>query len=552
MKTVLLVNPDFHPAETKTSALSTKLISLPFLTARSFLTPLSLATVAALTPEDVDVDIWDEAVQGLINEDTCFEKDYDLVGITGYSAHSGRIKTLGHIFRMRGILVAAGGVGVSSEPEDYRNHFDILFIGEAEYAWPRFVTDWETGTYQSEYRQEAKVDMAHSPPPLWYRMAHNMKRYLSGAIQTTRGCPFDCEFCDVVHLHGRQVRQKPISRVLEEISVLEHLALERVFFCDDNFVGNPPYTKALVKELVLLNRSFRRPLRFSTQASINVAKDDELLELMADANFRLLFIGIESPNIASLKETNKRQNYATDMLADIEKIQSYGILVRSNMIVGFDHDDTTIFDLQFEFLQRAHIPTSSLHVLKALPGTRLWKRVRNEERLVRPPIKDDGEPRPKKSCSDESTAKGFTISPVTNIIPLNMTRIDLYSGYRELMQRVRDWGHFESRVRGMISQIRRPPKVRRQRLSWRTVMGFFKFVLFSMEPEGRRVTLRLLFYTRFRAPFMLERVAGLIVIQMLERAQLPLLEELIDDQIELETAHGTKLDLERTVSLVLR
>lgn len=539
MKKLLLVNPDFHPGETKASALSTKLISLPFLTVRSFLTPLSLATVAALTPDHVDVDIWDEAVQGLINEDTCFEKDYDLVGITGYGAHSGRVKNLGRIFRTRGMLVAAGGVGVSSEPENYRKHFDILFIGEAEYTWPRFVADWEAGTYQSEYRQKAKVDMAHSPSPRWHRMAHNMKRYLSGAVQTTRGCPFDCEFCDVVKLHGRQVRQKPISRVLEEISVLEHLGLGRVFFSDDNFVGNPPYTKALVKQLVSLNRSFRRPLRFSTQVSINVAKDDELLELMADANFRLLFIGIESPNIASLKEINKRQNYATDMLADIAKIQSYGIPVRSNTIVGFDHDDTTIFDLQFEFLQRAYIPTSSPHVLKALPGTRLWERLRNEERVVRPLIKDDGESRSQMSCSDESTARGFNISPVTNIIPLNMTRIELYCGYRELMQRVRDWDHFESRVRGMIAQIRRPPKVRRQRLPWRSVMGFFKFVLFSMEPEGRRVTLRLLFYAMFRAPFMLERVAGLIVIQMLENAQLPILKDLIDDQIELEMAHGT-------------
>jgi hypothetical protein len=535
MKKVLLVNPDFHPDETRARALSAKLTSLPFLTARSFLTPLSLATVAALTPDDVDVDLWDEGVQGLIHESTSFDKDYDLVGITGYSAHSGRMKKLGRIFRTRGILVAAGGAGVSVEPEAYRNHFDVLFIGEAEYTWPRFVADWKKGSYRPEYRQTAKVRMVHSPPPRWDRMADHISRYLSGAVQTTRGCPFDCEFCDVVHLHGRQVRQKPIPQVLEEISHLAHLGLERVFFCDDNFIGNPPYTKALVEELVVLNRSLRRPLRLSTQISINVAKDDELLERMADANFTWLFIGIESPNIESLMEANKHQNYRTDMLADIEKIQGYGMPVRSGMIVGFDHDDTTVFDRQFEFLQDACIPGSALATLKAPHGTRLWTRLRNEERLVQPLIPVNGEPR----SSDGSAAKGFAISPVTNIIPLNMTRIELFSGYRDLVQRVRDWRHFESRVRGMIAQIRRRPKETRQRLPWQRVLTFLRFVLFSMDPQSRRVTLNLFFYTWLRAPFMLEKVIGLIVIQCLESAQVPLLRDVINDQIALESTRGT-------------
>lgn len=540
MKKVLLVNPDFDPAETRAKALSSKLGSLGFFSARSFIAPLSLATVSALTPANMEVDIWDEAVQGLISEDTCFQKEYSLVGITGYSAHGGRVNRLGRMFRSRGILTAVGGAGVSAEPEEYRRHFDILFIGEAEYTWPRFLSDWEKGKYDPEYRQVEKVSMADSPPPCWDEMADTMKYYLSGAVQTTRGCPFDCEFCDVVHLYGRKVRQKPVAQVLDEISALHRLGVERIFFCDDNFYGNPSYTKALVKELVALNGSFRFPVRFSGQISINVAKDDDLLELMADANFTWLYIGIESPNKESLLESNKRQNYRTDMLADVAKIQSYGMPVRSGMIVGFDHDESSIFEHQFDFLQGSCIPGSALAILKAPPGTKLWKRLAREGRLVEFPSVAGGEGLCNMSASGDCAARGYAISPMTNIIPLRMTRGELYSGYHALVSRVREWRHFEARVRGMISQIRRVPRVKRRRLPWKPLSGFLKFVLFSMGAEGRRVTLKLLVYTWLRASFMLERVIGLIVVQWLETIQVAELRESVNDQLKLESARGTR------------
>src|SRR5712664_3521369 len=200
-----------------------------------YMTPLGLATVAALTPEDIEVDIWDEGVHGLITEATGLKKDYDLVGVTGYENHIERAKQVGRILRRRGLLVAVGGPGVSSSPELYRDDFDILFIGEAEHTWPRFIDEWKAGGHRSEYRQVGKVDMAHSPRPRWDKV--DIDRYYVGGVQTTRGCPFDCEFCDVIYIYGRQPRHKSVEQVMQEIRALERLGTESIFLCDDNFIG---------------------------------------------------------------------------------------------------------------------------------------------------------------------------------------------------------------------------------------------------------------------------------------------------------------------------
>ena len=176
--------------------------------------PLELATIAALTPDDIQVDVWDERVLGSICPSTRLARDYDLVAITGYLSDYRRVIELGDLFRARDVLAVVGGVGVTSAPQVFRGHFDVLFLGEAEYTWPQFIADFRAGCRRDQYRQVSKVDLANSPPPNWTGMAGFIKRYGMGAVQTTRGCPFDCEFCDVIYLYGRRPRQKAVGRVL--------------------------------------------------------------------------------------------------------------------------------------------------------------------------------------------------------------------------------------------------------------------------------------------------------------------------------------------------
>jgi radical SAM superfamily enzyme YgiQ (UPF0313 family) len=536
MKKILLITPDFTPEETRVRSIAGGLSALKFMPQKTFMAPLGLATVAALTPNDIEVDIWDEAVHGLVTDETDFGKDYDLVGVTGYINHLLRVKRLGELFRRRGIAVAVGGPGVSSAPELYRNDFDILFVGEAEYTWPQFIAEWIAGHHRAEYRQVEKLDLTQSPLPRWDKVAADLKSYVCGGVQTTRGCPFDCEFCDVIYIYGRQARHKSVEQVLQEVTALEQLGVERIFFSDDNFIGNPHYAKALLKALIPINNAFRNPIGFFTQITLNVAKDEEMLELLADANFSVLFIGIESANVDSLIEMNKPQNYKTDMVADIKKILSYGLPVTAGLIVGFDHDDASIFDHQFEFSREACIPMPTAHMLKAPLGTKLWVRLHKEGRVVH---------------FEETGLRPLNDTRAwTNILPKLMTRRELMTGYLGLVERLRDWRNFEARVIGMLSLIQRPPRVKPRSASWEQSMGVFKFVLEGMEPEARQCAIRLLRYTHQRAPFMMTKVFGLLARQYLEAAEVPSLRELIESQICLESAEGTRLLREPTVFFV--
>jgi len=489
------------------------------------LPPLGLATIAGLTPDDIEVDLWDEVVDGQIGSSTEL-KDYDLVGITAYRAHLAHANEIAEILRQRGVLTAIGGPGVSGDPQRCRDHFDVLFLGEAELTWPRFLEEWETGHYRRVYRQVGKPNLALSPPPRWD--SFDLNAYLFGAVQTTRGCPFDCEFCDVVRLFGRGSRHKPIDRILEEVATLERLGMREIFFCDDNFIGTPQFAKDLLRELIALNRSFRHPVSFSTQLSINLAKDDELLELLADANFRNPIIGIESVNKDSLREANKLQNYRTDLLADVKKIQSYGLSITATMMVGFDHDDTTIFDEQFRFLQDACIPRFTVYTLKAPRGTRVWARLCKEGRLIQ---YDEDQSSYYQPCG-------------TSVIPKKMTRVELFAGYRSLVEKLYDWSHFAVRVKGMVSGISRQPHVPgRGRWVWQDLVAFAGYVLSSPDRRALRATFSILWHTLRHAPYMLQRVGAVIAMHYREinHVLVPLLET-IQAQIERETSEGFQLE----------
>ncbi len=529
-KRVLLISPEFNPEMSRTQTLSSRSKAARLFPLQVGYLPLGLATIAALTPDEIEVDIWDEGVMPPISEHTELEKSYDLVGMTGYGNHAGRVLELGEIFRRRGVLTAVGGPGVSAEPERFRDHLDILFVGEAEYTWPRFVAEWSAGHHRAEYRQVGKVDMADSPIPRWDTVATGS--YLVGTVQTTRGCPFDCEFCDVIYIFGRQARHKSVDQVLEEISVLERQGVEHIFFCDDNFIGNRKYAKDLVRALIPLNRSFRRPLAFFAQLTLNVARDDEMLALMAEAPFLGIFIGIESPNVESLIEINKPQNYRTDIAADLGKIHGFGIVVRSGMIVGFDHDDGTIFDAHFDFLQETGILVPMVNVLKAPTGTKLWTRLHREGRVL----------------DVEELHRAANVECQTNVIPKQMTMAELLSGYLDLLERLRDWGNFEFRVKRFLSQVRYRPEAKGH-LNWKELVVFGR-LFGEMDRAAQRSTLRLLYYALKKSPFMTKRVMGAVAHQYQEAQRVPKLKKKLGEQIRRLTSGELQFEREKTVFFV--
>ena len=504
---------------------------------QSLMIPLHLATVAALTPDEFEVDIWDEGARGEIDDKTDLGRGYDLVGVTGYIAHIPRAIALAEVFHRRELPVVIGGPGVSGAPEMCRGVFDVIFLGEAELTWPRFLSEWKQGNHRSEYRQVERPDLSASPRPRWDIIADDIKRYRLAGVQTTRGCPYDCEFCDVIHLFGRQPRHKPVERVVEEVIALQKLGAQRVFVCDDDFIGDKRYAKDLLRALIPVNNSFDPPLTFSTQLTIDLAHDDELMELMADCNFTQALIGIETPRVASLEETHKVQNLRSDLVEDCKKIHSYGIAVKAALIVGFDNDDTAVFDEQIRFVENADIPITSINTMKAYPGTPLWVRLQRENRVV-----------------DVSDIYNESPKVVSNIIPKGMSRVEMLEGYLRLLGEVRSWSSFARRLKAFISGIKRQPKVappspavRAQRME---KMMKAREALTLLPEEARQAVTEVMMHTMQHAPYMIEHVGVLMMQHAMDHALLPYHADIVQRQIDHTLSGELKLAPDPSAGMV--
>jgi radical SAM superfamily enzyme YgiQ (UPF0313 family) len=379
--------------------------------------------VAGLTPAPHEVVLCDENVEPID-----FDTDADIVGITGFVIHKRRMFEIAEAFRRRGKLVVAGGPFATLCPEELRDRVDVLFVGEAEYTWPRFVRDHEAGRWQAEYRQEEKPSMLDSPLPRFDLL--RVDRYRSMAIQFARGCPFNCEFCDIIVMYGRRPRTKSTAQVLAEVEAIHGLGVANIFVVDDNFIGNKKEAKELLRALAAWQEARHYPLEFMTEVSLNVAQDDELLALMKQAHFTTLFVGIESPRAASLLETKKTQNTREDIVTSVHRIQATGIEVMAGMIVGFDSDDPSIFEEQFQFIQQARIPISMTGMLNAVPKTPLHARLKAAGRLIADSVGDQ-----------------FVF---TNVVPGGMSRLELYEGYRSLLRRLYGYRAYRRRAMDFI------------------------------------------------------------------------------------------------------
>jgi radical SAM superfamily enzyme YgiQ (UPF0313 family) len=409
-----------------------------------------------------------------------FDTDAEVIGLTGYVIHKQRIFELAAEFRRRGKFVVAGGPFASLCPEELRDKVDVLFVDEAEYTWPQFLQDYEAGNWKAEYRQVEKPSMHDSPLPRFDLLKIDLYRTMT--IQFARGCPFNCEFCDIIVMYGRRPRTKTVPQVMAEVQEIHRLGLRNIFVVDDNFIGNKKEAKALLHALAEWQGANDYPLELMTEVTLNIAQDDELLQLMRQANFTTIFVGIESPRAASLQETHKTQNMRENILDSVHRIQRAGMEVMAGMIVGFDNDDPSIFDEHFRFIQEARIPVSMTGMLNAVPKTPLYKRLKTAGRLIAETVGDQ-----------------FVF---TNIVPSGMSRVQLYEGYKNLLERLYSYRNYRRRTMQLI--LNKGAQIETRLVASGQDLGIVLRVLWTCilraSPRRAWMTLSLVIETALRRP----------------------------------------------------
>ncbi len=395
--------------------------------------PLGLATLAALCPDHWEIKIVDENIESIP-----LQPDADIVGICGMGVQFSRQKELLSFYRRQGYFVAGGGSYASLCPEEFETLADVVIAGEAEHIWPEFCRDFESGQQQALYQETGEISLADSPSPRFDLL--DLHKYRTVSLQFSRGCPFRCEFCDIIVMFGRKPRTKPLEQVGHELDRLREQDVRAVFFVDDNFIGNRPRAKDLLRFLANYQKKHNYRFHFGTEASMNLARDEEMMELLRAANFGWIFFGIESPDEDSLKETKKMQNTGQDLLGSVRTIYSYGINILAGFIIGFDNDTTSIFDKQYEFITKSGIQSAMIGLLTAIPKTPLYERLEAEGRLI----------------LEEGTYASDNSKLSTNVNPRGMTYAEMIDGYRALHYRLFSDRGIADRVRNKTRQLRRP------------------------------------------------------------------------------------------------
>jgi radical SAM superfamily enzyme YgiQ (UPF0313 family) len=402
MADIVLINPRFEASYWGLEH------AMPILGKRAAFPVAALPLLAALTPAPHRVTLIDENVERI---DFARCAAADIVGVTGMSVQRFRMREILEELKRRGAFTIVGGPWVTLQEGYFGALADTVFVGEAEESWPRFLADWSGGRPGARYEQSERTDMTRLPVPRLDLLP--MRRYAFGSVQFSRGCPFQCEFCDIIVTFGRRPRLKTEAQIIAELDALRAHRAEFAFIVDDNLIGNKRAMKELLRAVAAWQEAHGFPLTFFTEASLDLADDGELLALLVEANIVAVFVGIESPNAAALVETKKSQNLRGErsLVDKVRAIQGAGIEVWCGMILGFDHDDPSIFEAHRAFLHEARIVHSMTGMLTALPKTPLHARLAREGRL------------------DPSDPPSFG----TNIVPRGMSREALRDGYVDLM-----------------------------------------------------------------------------------------------------------------------
>ncbi len=391
--------------------------------------PLGLATVAALTPRHWQVTILDENIEPLPPAPQA-----DIIGVCGMAVQHSRQRALLEYYRGRGHYVVAGGSFASLQPEAYAQCADSVIAGEAERIWPQFCSDFETGKPKALYQENGVISLEESPTPRFDLL--RLDRYTTASIQFSRGCPYQCEFCDIPLLFGRRPRTKAPEQVERELDALRLAGATNVFFVDDNLIGHQPRARVLLTQLRDYQRRHGYPFSLGTEASVNLAADPALLERFGDAGFRWVFLGIETPDTDSLAEAGKKQNLKGDLLQAVRNFYRSGIDVFSGFIVGFDHDTVASFPRLYQFIVHSGIQVAMLSLLTAIPRTALHRRLEKEGRLR------------------HDIAPGDNTGGKTNVLPLGMTYAEMTEGYTRLYRRLCSNRAIAARVRHKLRYFR--------------------------------------------------------------------------------------------------
>ncbi|HEY8392100.1 MAG TPA: B12-binding domain-containing radical SAM protein [Capillibacterium sp.] len=409
--------------------------ALRFINKKAAHPPLGLLTVAGMLPPDWELKLVDENVIPLDDADLAWA---DYVFLSAMAVQQERVRAIIGRCQSLGRKIVAGGPLFTVSWEDYPE-IDHLVLGEAEITLPRFLADLGAGSPRHLYRPGPGewADLSVTPIPRWDLLA--MKAYNAMSLQYSRGCPFDCEFCDITLLYGRQPRTKGKEQILAELeSLYRHGWRGGVFMVDDNFIGNK---KALKEEILPALEDWlaarNHPFTFNTQVSINLADDDELLAAMVRVGFESVFIGIETPHEGSLTECGKVQNKNRDLLAAVKKIQRHGLQVQGGFILGFDSDPPTIFDRQIAFIQESGIVTAMVGLLTVLKGTKLYRRLEAEGRIL-------------TESSGDNTGRQLNFLP-------KMPWEKLLAGYKEVTTTLYSPRAFYRRVIAFLKEYNPPP-----------------------------------------------------------------------------------------------
>lgn len=439
--------------------------------------PLGLLTVAALLPEAWEKRLVDLNVRELAEEDLKWA-DQVFVGAMNVQATSAR--RLIARCRKAGVRIIAGGPLFTHEHEKFKG-VDHFVLNEAEITLPQFLADLESGCPRPIYTSAEFADVHRTPAPRW-ELA-DLNQYAYGIVQYSRGCPYQCDFCDVTALFGRRPRTKTAEQIIAELEALGDLGkFDLILFADDNLIGNKRQLKAELLPALIEWRRTQGPITgFATQVTVNLADDPELMEMMLEAGFRHIFIGIETPEEDSLVACKKGQNTRRDLLENVRQLQRAGFIVTAGFIVGFDTDTPSVFQRQIDFIQEGGIVIATINLLKAPPGTELHERMKREGRLIEPFDFDEGK---------------------TNIVPA-MDADMLHRGYRAILNHIYSPRYVYQRARTFLQENPRA-KVENpvsRGLHLRDGRTFFRILFhIGMSGEERTYFWKLLLWTLFNRP----------------------------------------------------
>jgi radical SAM superfamily enzyme YgiQ (UPF0313 family) len=459
---------------------------LRFVDKRAAFPPLGLLTVAAMLPVEWELKLVDTNVAPLTDSDLAWA---DWVMLSGMIVHKESAREIAKRCAARGRPVIAGGplftTGHLGFPEI--QHF---VLGECEGMITELIADMRAGRVKACYRAAGFPDVKGTPAPRWDLV--DLRHYVTMPVQFSRGCPFDCEFCDIVAMYGRVPRTKAPQQVIAELEALRRAGWRNmVFIVDDNFIGNKKRVKELLATLVEWRRRTRPAMGFLTEASVNLADEDELLELMVRAGFKKVFVGLETPVAASLVECRKVQNSRRDLVDAVHAIQRAGLEVMGGFIIGFDSDPFDVFHRQFEFIQRAGVVTAMVGLLTALPQTRLYARLAREGRMLTETI-------------------GNNTAAALNFVP-RLNRGRLLNGYRELMRSLYAPENYYRRVSAFLATWQ--PRGPRLRLAGSDIRALARSLwTLGVRGHGRLAFWRLFWATLLARPRKFRAAIELAVI----------------------------------------